>query len=76
MDKRGKSITVHFTTVTNYLKQYFGKPRKIRKVFFMSEENKKKRVEFCKKILKLIEEKKFLLSLKIEAGSIIMNLVS
>ena len=42
VDKNGKPITVHFTTANNYLKQYFGKPRKIRKVFFMSKENKKK----------------------------------
>ena len=53
VDRKGKPITVHFTTVNNYLKQYFGKPRKIRKVFFMSEENKKKRVEFCKRILNM-----------------------
>ena len=42
VDKRGKPITVHFTTVNNYLKEYFGKQRKFRKVFFMPEEHKKK----------------------------------
>ena len=51
VDKRGKPITVHYTTVNNYLKKYFGKPRRIRKVFFMSNENRKKRVEFCRRIL-------------------------
>ena len=33
LDSKGKQISVHFTTVNNYLKEYFGKPRKIRKVF-------------------------------------------
>ena len=52
LDKNGKQISVHYTTVIfYYLKQHFGKPRKIRKVFFLSEENKKKRIEFCEKIL-------------------------
>ena len=37
--------------VNNYLREYFGKPRKIRKVFYLSDENKRKRFEFCKKIL-------------------------
>ena len=50
VDKRGKPITVHYTTVNNYLKQYFGKPRKFRKAFYMSNENRKKRVELCKRI--------------------------
>ena len=67
VDKNGKPITVHFTTVNNYLKQYFGKPRKIRKVFFMSEENKKKRVEFCTKILNM--------NIKPEQVFLLMNLI-
>ena len=44
-------MTVYFTTVNNYLKEHFGKPRKIRKVFFLSKEQKKKRVDFCNRIL-------------------------
>ena len=43
VDIKGKPITVHFTTVNNYLKEHFGKPRKIRKVFFY-QKNKKKKV--------------------------------
>ena len=50
-DKNGKQMTIHHTTINRYLKEYFGKPRKIRKVFYLSEEQKKKRVDFCKKIL-------------------------
>ena len=50
-DKKGKQMTIHYTTINRYLKEYYGKPRKIRKVFYLSEEQKKKRVDFCKKIL-------------------------
>ena len=53
VDKNGKKM-VHFKTVNNYLKEYFGKPRKIRRVFFMSYKRKKKRIEFCKKIIEKI----------------------
>ena len=42
VDKNGKQLTIHYTTVNNYLKEHFGKPRRIRKVFFLSEEDKKK----------------------------------
>ena len=41
-DKNGKKLSVHFTTVNNYLKEYFGRPKKIRKVFYFSNEQKKK----------------------------------
>ena len=50
-NKNGKKLLVHFTTVNNYLRDYFGRPRKVRKVFYLSEANKRKRVEFCKKTL-------------------------
>ena len=40
--KNGKQLTIHYTMVNNYLKQHFGKPRKLRKVFYLSEEDKKK----------------------------------
>ena len=42
LDKRGKQINVQYTTVNNYLKEYFGRPRKIRKVFYLSEKSNKK----------------------------------
>ena len=43
---------MHYTTVNNYIKEYFGTPRKIRKVFYLSESQKKKRFDFCESILK------------------------
>ena len=51
VDKKGRPLTVHFTTVNNYLKEYFGRPRKIRKVFFLSQKQKIKRKEFCQMVL-------------------------
>ena len=51
-DKRGKQITVHYTIVNNNLKEYFERPRKIRKVFYLSKMQKKKRFDFCESILK------------------------
>ena len=34
-------------------KQHFGKPRKIRRVSYLNEENNRKRKEFCNFILKI-----------------------
>ena len=42
IDKNCNQISVHYTTVNNYLKQYLSKPQKIRKVFFLKKEQKKK----------------------------------
>ena len=48
---RGKQLKIYFKTVSNYLREIYGKPKKIRKVFYLSEAQKKKRVDFCQKIL-------------------------
>ena len=45
-------MKISFKTVSNYLREIYGKPKKIRKVFYLSKEQKKKRVSFCKEILK------------------------
>ena len=47
----GKQLSIHFNTVCNYLREYYGKPRKIRKAFYLSKEQMSKRVKFCKMIL-------------------------
>lgn len=44
-------MKISFKTISNYLKEIYGSPKKIRKVFYLSEAQKKKRVEFCKRIL-------------------------
>ena len=49
--QNGKPLKISFKTVCNYLKEVYGKPKKIRKVFYLNESQKKKRLEFCRKIL-------------------------
>ena len=49
---KGKQLKIGYRTVNKILNKFVGKPRKIRKVFFLSNEQKKKRVEFCKMVLK------------------------
>ena len=51
VDKNGKIVQIEKTTVNRILKKALGKPRKIRKVFFLTNEQKKKRIKFCKWIL-------------------------
>ena len=45
-------MTVTHSTINSYLNKLLGKPKKIRKVFYLSETQKKERVKFCKMILK------------------------
>ena len=52
----GKQMKISFKTICNYLNEVYGKPKKIRKVFFLSEDNKKQRVDFCQNILKRLEK--------------------
>ena len=51
IDKNGKIVQIEKTTVNRILKKALGKPRKIRKFFFLTNEQKKKRIKFCKWIL-------------------------
>ena len=45
------NITISKDSVNRYLKAEFGKPRKIRKVFHLTNKQKKERVEFCESML-------------------------
>ena len=51
IDNKGKIVQIEKTTINRILKQALWKPRKIRKVFFLTNEQKKERVKFCKWIL-------------------------
>ena len=44
-------MKISFKTFSIYFNEVFEKPKIIRKVFFLSEENKKQRITFCKNIL-------------------------
>ena len=50
-DSRGNIITIEKTAVNKYLKKALGKPRKVRRVFFLNEVQKKERIKFCENIL-------------------------
>ena len=46
LEKDGKNITIHKATICRILNKELGKPRKIKKVFFLTQKQKQKRVEF------------------------------
>ena len=50
--KRDKlNISVSKATVCRILKNEFGKPRKIRRVFYLNSKQKEQRLKFCEEIL-------------------------
>ena len=51
VDSNNKPLSINHSTICNYLKEFYGKPKKIRKAFFLNAEQMKKRVEYCNKIL-------------------------
>ena len=70
----GLAKSIHNSTVCRILKQKYGKPRKIKRVFFLTKRQKTERVAFCREILKRqISGKQILFTdeTKIELGSFI-----
>ena len=70
----GKKIQINKSTVCRILNAEIGKPRKIKKAFYLTEKQKGERVEFCQNILKQnISGKNILFTdeTKIEMGSYI-----
>jgi len=51
VDKNNKPVMIHKSSVCRYLKDFYGKPKRIRKVFYLSPEQIQKREEFCNMIL-------------------------
>ena len=49
--KKGKILTIGKTMVTEFLKEKFGAPRKLKKVFYLDERQRGKRLEFCKQMI-------------------------
>ena len=59
--KNGKLLPITKSQVNRILKDKYGKPIKVRKVFYLNETAKKKRLEFCQKIVQMgIEGKNIL----------------
>ena len=53
LDKNGKILSITKSQVNRILRAKYGKPLKVRKVFYLNEEAKKKRLEFCQKIIQM-----------------------
>ena len=53
LNKNGKLLSITKRQVNNILKEKYGKPLKIKKVFYLNEDSKKKRLEFCQKIVNM-----------------------
>ena len=53
LDKNGKQITITKRGVNKILKKKYNKTRRIKKVFYLTEEQKTKRVKFCQEILNM-----------------------
>ena len=49
LDKKGKILSTTKSRVNRILRAKYGKPLKVRKVFYLNEEAKKKRLKFCQK---------------------------
>jgi len=52
LKKDKKDITITKMTVCRILKEKYGTPRKVKKVFYLSKKQKEKRVQFCEEMLK------------------------
>ena len=53
LNKKGKLLSIGKRQINNILKQKFGKPLKIKPIFYLNEDSKKKRLAFCKKIIEM-----------------------
>lgn len=64
---KNDNITISKDIVNRYLNSVFGRPRKIREVFHLTNSQKKKRIEFCEKMLDLdISGNKLFLQMKLK----------
>ena len=53
LNKNGKLLSIIKSEVNNILREKYDKPLKIKKVFYLNEEAKEKRMDFCKKIVEM-----------------------
>ena len=50
-DTKGNILSIEKTAVNRYLQNALGRPRKVRRVFYLNDKQKKERVKFCESIL-------------------------
>ena len=51
LNKKGKLLSISKRQVNNILKEKYGKPLKIKNDFYLNGDSKRKRMEFCQKIV-------------------------
>ena len=76
IDKKGKLLNITKSQVNRILKEKYGKPLKIKKVFYLDEDAMEKRLKFCKKIIDMNLEGKnifFTDETKVDTASNISN---
>ena len=47
-----ENMTIHKSTICRMLNKELGRPRKVKRVFFLTDDQKRQRIEFCEKMLK------------------------
>ena len=52
LKKDKKNISIIKMTVCRILKQAYGTPRKVKKVFYLTKKQKEKRIKFCEEMIK------------------------
>ena len=52
LKKDKKNISITKMTVCLILKQEYGTPRKVKKVFYLTQQQKEKMIKFCEEMLK------------------------
>ena len=75
LDKKGKLLSITKSPFNRILREKYGKPIKIKKVFYLNEEAMEKRLEFCKKMINMNLEGKNILftdETKIDTGIILL----
>ena len=50
-DTKGNILSIEKTAVNRYLQNALGRPRKVRRVFYLNDKQKKERVKFCESVL-------------------------
>ena len=51
--REGRNMRVSRTTICKILRNYLGKPRKMKRLFYVNKKKKEERIKFCEKILEL-----------------------
>ena len=62
LDKNGKNLSITKSQVNRILREKYGKPLKVRKVFYLNEDARKMRLDFCKNIIQMNLELKIFYS--------------